>query len=40
VLKRFGGVVANVSDRSTYTQTSIATTLAALKRAVEAQTAS
>jgi hypothetical protein len=40
VLRRFGGVVAGVSDRAAYTQVSIDTTLAALKVAAEAQTAS
>jgi Polyketide cyclase / dehydrase and lipid transport len=40
VLKRLGGIVAGVSDRATYTQVSINTTLAALKLAAEAQTAS
>jgi uncharacterized protein YndB with AHSA1/START domain len=40
VLKRCGGLVAGVSDRAAYTKVSIDTTLAALKRAAEAQTAS
>jgi hypothetical protein len=40
VLRRFGGVVAGVSDRAAYTQISIDTTLAALKATAEVQTAS
>jgi hypothetical protein len=40
VLRRLGGVVAGVSDRAAYNQTSIDTTLAALKVAAEGQTAS
>jgi hypothetical protein len=40
LLKRCGGIVAGVSDRAAYTQVSIDTTLAALKLAAEAQTAS
>jgi hypothetical protein len=40
VLRRLGGVVAGVSDRAAYNKTSIDTTLAALKVAAEAQTAS
>jgi hypothetical protein len=40
ILSLLGGVVTGIRDRADYTQTSIDTTLAALKVAAEAQTAS
>jgi hypothetical protein len=40
LLSLLGGVVTGIRDRTDYTQTSIDTTLAALKVAAEAQTAS
>jgi hypothetical protein len=40
LIKRLGGVVTGIRDRADYTQVSIDTTLAALKQAAEAQTAS
>jgi hypothetical protein len=40
ILRVLGGVVTGIRDRAEYTQVSIDTTLAALKQAAEAQTAS